>query len=235
MDGYSTSIKPPREIAPTELQAMTKLYLQHYDGSSPEQFARDLSHKTEVLLLHHHGELVGFTTLAFYLRKWAGQEYRIVYSGDTVVAKAHWGQQALAFAWIRHLAELKIAWPNIPHYWFLVVKGHRTFKFLTAFARSFYPHWSLECSDLKPFADQLATDHFGDAYNRATGVVEFARSKGHLKAELAAPLDREMEQPAVRFFMHRNPGFQQHRYASRVAARSNRYPPTNAASLARTD
>ncbi|HLG56381.1 MAG TPA: hypothetical protein VI485_13680 [Vicinamibacterales bacterium] len=186
---------------------MASLYLASYDASSEALFLHDLDNKDEALLLYAGSELVGFTTLLVFEREWGGQPIRLVYSGDTVVDRPHWGQRALAFAWIARMGALKRASVNVPLYWFLLVKGHRTFRFLPVFGKSFYPHWSVDRSDLKPLADELATDMFHDDYNPRTGVVEFNRSQGQLKPCLALPSPEELDREGVRFFLERNPGF----------------------------
>ena len=186
---------------------MARLYLASYDGSSEELFLHDLSRKDEVLMVRNGEELVGFTTLRVFETEWRGMPARVVYSGDTVVAREHWGQQALAFDWITRMGALKRERPGMPLYWFLLVKGHRTFRYLPLFTQSFYPHWQVDRSDLKPLADALALEMFPDDYNPATGVVEFRESRGHLKSEIALPPSRDQEREEVRFFLERNPGF----------------------------
>ena len=69
-------------------------------------------------------------------------------------------QQALAFDWISRMGAIKRAHPERPLYWLLLVKGHRTFRYLPLFAKSFFPHWSIDRSDLKPLADELASAMF---------------------------------------------------------------------------
>ncbi len=186
---------------------MAELYLAHYDGSDLQRFQRDLAMKTEALLVYADKELIGFTTLEIYESRFAGQSANIVYSGDTIVHPAHWGQQTLAFTWITRIAQHKRALPARPMYWFLVVKGHRTFKFLPAFAHFFYPHWRYEQCDLKPLLDHLAQEKFGSDYNAKRGVVEFTTSHGHLKESLAEPSAEECTKPAVTHFLNRNPGY----------------------------
>jgi hypothetical protein len=183
---------------------MVDLYLAHYDGSSPACVLADLARKSEALVLYHHGELVGFTTLEIYEREWHGRRIQVVYSGDTVVARPHWGQQALAFRWIARMGELRRAGPALPIYWLLIVKGHRTYKFLPAFGKSFFPHWGVDRSDLRPLAESLAREKFGDAYNPATGCIEPKESRGHLKPGIAHPSAQERMRPAVRYFLARN-------------------------------
>ncbi|WLE95534.1 MAG: hypothetical protein QTN59_12690 [Candidatus Electrothrix communis] len=204
---YTTMIRQPAELTDRERQAMSGLYLAHYDGSSKARFINDLQNKDEVLLISFNGTLIGFTTMQFYQREWNGQQICIVYSGDTVVERQHWGQQALSSRWISRMGELHRENPDLALYWFLIVKGHRTFRYLPAFAKSFWPHWSIDRSDLKPLVDALAMEKFGRDYNPATGVVAFAVSKGHLKEEIARPSERENNKEAVRFFLQSNPGY----------------------------
>ena len=204
---YSTRLEPVRSMDPDTKRAMASLYLANYDGSSEQRFFGDLAGKQDVLLLYANDDLVGFTTLKIYERSWRDRPINVVYSGDTVVSREHWGQQALAFAWIAYMGVTKRENPNVPLYWFLLVKGHRTFRYLPVFGKSFYPHWSIDRSDLKPLADMLATELFPDTYNPATGVIEFPESCGHLKPDIASPAPDELEREGVRFFLEKNPGF----------------------------
>lgn len=194
-------------LSDSTVDAMERLYLGHYDGSSSDLFRSDLHRKDEVLLLMSGDELAGFTTLETYDAQWNGGPIRVVYSGDTIVSVRHWGQQALASAWIRRIGEIKAQAPDVPLYWFLLVKGHRTFKYLSTFGKSFHPHWERPRNDLKPLADRLAGDRFGNAYNPDTGVVEFPESRGHLKTEIAFATHEELSKPGVRFFFERNPAY----------------------------
>jgi hypothetical protein len=207
MSEYLTVIKRISELDAALLQQLVALYLNYYDSSSEEKVISDLKEKTEILLLFHEGQLVGFTSSLVYSRQWRGKNIRIVYSGDTVVDRQHWGQQALAFAWITRMGELKSQEPDCPLYWFVIVKGHRTFKYLPTFGKSFHPHWSEFRSDLKSLADVLAKEKFGDTYNEETGVVEFAESQGHLREEIAYPTEEEMTKESVRFFLKANPNY----------------------------
>lgn len=207
--GYESAVIGVGELSDDIARAMATLYLDNYDGSSETLFREDLGDKDEVVLLYHMRALVGFTTLKLYEVMWRGVPVRIVYSGDTIVSPAHWGQQELAFAWIKRIGQIKCTAQSMPLYWFLLVKGHRTFKYLSVFGKSFYPHWQLDRSDLKPLADQLATAKFGNAYNPLTGVVEFAESRGHLKERIAHPSPEELARPATQFFLRSNPGYRQ--------------------------
>lgn len=208
MDTYHAYFRSISELTADNRQAIVKIYLAHYDGSDETQILADLNNKSEILLVFFGEVLVGFTTLQVYEYQWQGNPIRVIFSGDTIVDKAHWGQQALAFAWIARMGELKREQPDLPLYWFLIVKGHRTYKYLPTFGKSFYPHWSIDRSDLKPLADSLALEKFGQYYNSVTGIVEFPQSHGHLKAEIALPSPEELSKDAVRYFLSKNPHYQ---------------------------
>ena len=179
--GYTTAIRTITSLSDAEIEAIVSLYLCYYDGADAALVTSDLKTKTEILLLFYKETLVGFTTFELYERNWNANTITVIYSGDTVVQQAHWGQQALAYAWIRYIGELKRALPQQPIYWLLIVKGHRTFKYLPAFTKSFYPHWSLERSDLRALLDLLAEEKFGEYYDAQSGIVAFETSHGYLK------------------------------------------------------
>lgn len=207
MGNYRTIIVPTGELAEPTLDAMGRLYLSYYDGSDAARFRSDLADKHEALLVYQDRELVGFTLYELYRECWRGAPVRVIYSGDTVVDRGHWGQQALAFAWISRAGQIKQSEPHTALFWFLIVKGHRTYRYLPTFSRTFHPHWSQRTDDLKGLADTLAMNRFGAAYDPASGVIRFSESRGHLKRAYAAPSQRESSKPSVSYFLQRNPDY----------------------------
>lgn len=206
-DAYHVTFRPVSELEGPLRMAMANLYLAYYEGTSPKRFYRDLISKTEALLLYYSGILVGFSTIDYFTRQWGHTRIQVVYSGDTIVHPDHWGQKVLAFRWIERMGQLKRQQPEMPLYWFLIVKGHRTYRFLPAFARKFHPGERRTHSDLKGLSDFLAHEKFGKTYNPATGVVEFKKSRGHLANTIARPTPRELARSDVRFFLKQNPGY----------------------------
>lgn len=204
---YSVFFKQVSELTKKELDDIVNLYLSYYDGSSSWNVISDMQRKTEILLLKYEGQLVGFTSFELYKFRFDGEEKQIIYSGDTVVHHKHWGQQALSRAWIRYIGQLKQLLNNTPIYWFLIVKGHRTYKFLPAFTKSFFPHWEVDRSDLKPLLDALAKEKFADSYDEISGLIRFEKSMGHLKQEIAVISDNELKKDSVNFFVRSNPNY----------------------------
>jgi hypothetical protein len=206
--GYQGICRPVISLAADERRQLASLYLRHYDGSNEARFFTDLNEKSEVLLLYHNGGIVGFTTFLIYGFEWYGQPLRILFSGDTIIEPAHWGQQTFGQAWIRRMGQLYREAPALPLYWFLIVKGHRTYRFLPLVGQTFFPHWQ-QAPDpgLQVLAEALATARFGAAYDPYSGLVRFEHSHGHLKPDIALPKAHELEKPVVAFFMRRNPGY----------------------------
>jgi hypothetical protein len=210
-------------------RALCDLYLSSYEATTPELFHGDLLGKDEVLLLHAGARLVGFTTLRVFDAAWRGQAIRVVFSGDTVVERAHWGQQSLSQHWLRRMGQIKRDQPDKRLVWLLLVKGHRTYRYLHVFAKTFHPrpaqhlgqdlgHGSDQgadldaclgdCdSDLAALADHLARQQWPGDYRPISGVVEFVPSRGQLKQDLADPRPDELLRPGVAYFLQRNPGY----------------------------
>ena len=128
---HTARLLPITALSAKQRHAMAALYLAHYNASSPALFQRDLSAKDEVIVLEHEGALAGFTALQTWPLRWRGQDMRVLYSGDTIVAPAHWGQQTLALAWLERVGLLLRQAPPGGLWWFLLVKGHRTYKYLS--------------------------------------------------------------------------------------------------------
>lgn len=191
------------------VDAMYALLDRHYGATSRQRFEQDLTPKQWVLVLRDEaGDVQGFSTLQVYAREHQGQRCRVLYSGDTVIAREHWGEQELAFNWLRLAGRLHAEQPGSRMFWFLISKGHRTFRYLPAFACTFYPNWHDPTPAFEAgLLERLAREHFGDCYDAARGVIGFPQSLGHLREELAGVSARERRLEAVRFFLERNPGY----------------------------
>lgn len=187
---------------------MFALFARHYCDVSRTIFDADLAEKNVVILLRHGEDIAGFTTADFNIFAYDGQEIGVVFSGDTIVDPAFWGEQELARAWLRQIRQFAVCAGERPLYWFLIVKGHRTYRYLPAFARSYIPAAG-ELADPKLIGlrNAIASHRFGHAFNPATGIIRFAAPRGRLAPAIAEPLPRELHNPHVRFFLKANPGF----------------------------
>ncbi|KAA0986004.1 hypothetical protein FQ192_24900 [Pseudomonas sp. ANT_J12] len=194
-----------------EIDRMFEIYSASYHDTSRLRFDQDLKDKTHCIVLRGADEvIVGFTTLKLYEKTWAGQPIKVIFSGDTIIDREHWGSQQLAFAWMRLAGEIWQAMPEVPLYWFLICKGHRTYRYLGAMALNYAPRAGrvTDC-DTQALLDHLAIDRFGDAYDPNTGVLSFDVPQGRLTTELAEVPGPHLRLNNVLYFLEKNP-----RYAS---------------------
>lgn len=191
------------------VEHMFDLYDQYYDSVSEQQFKIDLFGKQYIITLKDSdGHLRGFSTAAISEHQFNGKLIRTFFSGDTVIDQRFWGQQALPRAWFRLTGAVKAEIPDVPLYWFLLVKGHRTYRYLRAFFKEFYPAYDQPTpTETKALMAMLAVDRFGALFFPDDGVVRFPRSHGHLKSELATIPAKDAHRPDVQFFLGSNPGY----------------------------
>jgi len=74
---------------------------------------------------------------------------KILFSGDTVIDKRHWGSMALPIAWGRLMLSLSPASSNAGFYWLLTSKGYKTYRFLPVFFREFYPRYDAQTPEFE--------------------------------------------------------------------------------------
>jgi hypothetical protein len=198
------------ESSPETIAAMFALYHHYYAGTNLAIFTHDLQNKNWVILLYdEENQLRGFSTLALFTTQHAGEKVRILYSGDTVIDHQFWGQHELAAAWIRFAGKIKQEQATVPLYWLLIVKGHRTYRYLSAFCHSYFPAPDVTVPPpLQQLMDQLATERFGDAYDVSRGVISFSESHGHLRDNWSDIPANVRERSEVRYFLQRNPHYE---------------------------
>lgn len=197
-------------LPPAVVQAMWELYAEYYEDVSEEVFRRDLGAKQFVILLRDSGDgaLRGFSTLQVYDQPVGGRRCVAVFTGDTVIDQAYWGQRALPRAFFRFLMQTKLRYPFTPVFWFLISKGYKTYLFLTRNVPRHYPRWNRPTPAWEQqVLDTLARERFGEAYDAQSGVVRFSGPSARVKSAVAGVDERAMQSPDVRFFLERNAGY----------------------------
>lgn len=202
-------IVPTAEIAPPDARAMYEVFARHYDCVSFEQFLLDLSEKDCVLILRNADfAIYGFSTQKILRVSVGGKLVRAVFSGDTIVDRAYWGEQELSRCWCRYVSSVYAEEPSVPLYWFLISKGYRTYLYLPLFFETFYPNCEVPTPAFEQRAlDTLAAAKFPNHYRSETGLIEFPQSHGQLKPHLAEIPARRLRDPNVQFFLKRNPAY----------------------------
>jgi hypothetical protein len=196
-------------LLPSEIERMYALYSASYRDTAYARFRADLDDKTHCIVLRGaDGAILGFSTLKRYVTRWQGTDIRVIFSGDTIVDPAHWGSQQLAFEWIRHAGQIWREAPDLPLYWFLIVKGHRTYRYLSAFAREYAPRVGKVVADTtRALMDHLASERYGRAYDPATGLLRFDEPMGRLAPALADIPVAHRQLPDVDYFLQCNPQY----------------------------
>ena len=193
--------------------ALFAIFARHYSNVTWSRFLADLRDKDHVLLLRGPGPggpVRGFSTQKIMRARVEGREVRAVFSGDTVIDRAYWGEQQLVRSWCRYSGAVWAEVPECPLYWLLISKGHRTYLYLPLFFRRYAPRPD---GGLLPFEEAvghaLAVQAFGPAYRPEAGILEFPRPLGNLVPELAEIPPGRRRDPRVAFFLARNPGYRQ--------------------------
>jgi hypothetical protein len=206
-------LRPRATLKDHEVAAMWAVFRRYYDDVNEARFRDDLAGKHYVFLLKDSGDgsVQGFSTVQLYDQRIAGRRARAVYSGDTIVERAYWGQNALQRAFFFFLVREKLRRPHLPLYWFLISKGYKTYLLV---ARNFPHHYPRHDAAKDParaeryraVVEALAEKKFGAALHRASGTLRFDQCLGRLRNAVAPITEQELKDPAIRFFAEKNPG-----------------------------
>lgn len=202
------AIVPPDALSPGQRDQMFALFSTHYADVTRNCFEADLAVKTWVILLVDEQQIIrGFSTQETYAIEHAGVTRQVLFSGDTIVDPACWGSQELVRGWCAVAARMLREAGSTPCYWFLISKGYRTYLYLPLFFKCYHPHHEGTGLDLKSLLDSVAKAKFGSCYDSRSELIRFEPALGRLAAGLnEIPQNREHD-PAVSYFLQRNPDF----------------------------
>jgi hypothetical protein len=197
------------DVASADRDAMFALMDRHYDNIDRDTFESDLAEKDWIIRINDPdtGALVGFSTQVLLSAQVNGRPITALFSGDTVVAREHWGDSALARIWGRHALELIDADPERELYWFLIAKGYKTFRFLPLFFREFGPHPDRPITiAARTIRDTLGRLKFPHSYDEDRGIVVAGPTSDRLRPGIADITPERTRDRFVRFFAEHNPG-----------------------------
>ncbi len=207
---------PLAEVTPRQRQEMYELMDRHYANLHRSSFEADLDEKQWVIQVFDSacGKLCGFSTQMVLdavcesaLPAAAGsRRVKALFSGDTIVDRAYWGDPALTRIWGRLALSLIDAWPEFELDWFLISQGYRTYRFLPVFFHEFYPGFEQPTPAwAQSVIDALGRPKFPDDYDDATGVIRANAHQYRLRQHIAEIAPQRLDDPHVRFFVERNP------------------------------
>jgi hypothetical protein len=202
-------LTPIDEVTAAEREQMFALMDRHYEQVRRDVFEADLAEKHWVIQVHDpaDGALCGFSTQMLLEAEAAGRSITALYSGDTIIARERWGDQALARVWGRLALALMDAGGGAELYWFLISKGFRTYRYLPVFFHDYHPRPGVPVAeDALVVLAALGRRKFGPWYDAATGIVRAGPTKDRLRPSLAEIPAARLADPDVAFFVQRNPG-----------------------------
>jgi hypothetical protein len=200
---------PTRAVTDGQRAAMLALMQQHYENVDRATFAHDLEEKDWVILLFdaQTETLAGFSTQMLLSVEAAGQPIKALFSGDTIISRDHWGDNALTHVWGRLALSLIETYSSTDLYWFLISKGYKTYRFLPLFFHEFYPRYGVATPPwARAVLDALGRYKYPHAYDSAAGVIRGHAGKDRLRPGIAEITPERLCNPHVRFFAERNPG-----------------------------
>jgi len=197
------------DLSITEKDQMFALMDRHYENLSRTVFDADLAEKEWVIRVvsRETGELCGFSTQMLLDATVAGRPIKALFSGDTIIDRRYWGDQALTHIWGRLALQLMDQYGPNDLYWFLISQGYKTYRFLPVFFYEFYPRFGAPTPGWAwQTIDSLGRHKFAEHYDSAGGVVRSHRQQYRLRSGVADVTPARRQNPDVRFFIERNPG-----------------------------
>lgn len=193
----------------TQIEEMFKLFELFYENVSFERFQHDLKGKTRVIImLDKNKRIQGFSTLYDFDFLHHEKNYRILFSGDTIIAPDYWGTSALTMEFLKNMIFLKMKYPTRQVWWFLISKGYKTYLLLANNFINYYPRYDRETPcEYQSLLAGLSDKLYPGKYNSETGVIEFSASEHeHLRGSIAPITDELMAKyPKIKFFQSKNP------------------------------
>lgn len=194
-------------LAAQHVATMFTLMERYYDNVSFDKFQRDLREKDWVIQVIDPatGDLCGFSTQVL-LDVEGERPLKVLFSGDTIMARDYWGDAALCHVWGRLALALIDEWPEHELYWWLISKGYKTYRFLPVFFDDFYPRYDRPTpAAVEELLTRLGRWRYPERFDAALGLVRADPTQDRLRAGVAEVTAARATDPHVRFFRERNP------------------------------
>jgi hypothetical protein len=208
----TSQVLPVQEINADFTAKLYRLFASYYDNVTLTRFEADLFEKDFVVVLRdaENGEPRGFSTQQVLRMQVDGQPVRALFSGDTIIDPEYWGEQELVRGWCRVVGQLLADEDKSPLYWLLISKGFRTYLYLPVFYHEFWPRYDQATPpQMQCVMDAFANRKWPEYYQASSSLLQFPRSLGHLKSEIADVPSARAGDPHVQFFLERNPTYRE--------------------------
>ncbi len=202
------SVVKTEKLTNADIDSMYGLMSCYYENIKKDNFISDLSKKFQAILLKdEENNIKGFTTVVLYDIEVNKTPIKLLFSGDTVIHKDFWSNNDLMPVWIKNVMELKKEFSE-KLYWLLISKGYKTYKYLSALYKEFYPRYDTATPDF----NQKIMDKFGEIfypnnYDKKSGLIVMNKVKDYLKEEYAAIPKEKLLDKNIQFFLEKNPNY----------------------------
>lgn len=190
---------------------MHALFEANYANGPLDTFITDLRKKDGAFVVRKKAtqEIVGFSTLGIYEFKFGGKKAKGLFSGDTILERAYWGTRSLQSAFAFKLFIEAIKAPLTPQYWLLISKGYKTYLLMARNFPDYYPKRGQDNPAMQSLVSEYCEALFPGKLDPVKMVLDFGDGANCLKEDVAQITDSLRSQdPDVRFFEERNPGWQ---------------------------
>lgn len=198
-----------KSLRDSQIDEMFKLFEIFYENVSFDRFRSDLLNKTKtIILLDAQRKVQGFSTFYDFDFLHEKKNYRILFSGDTIISPEYWGTSALTMEFLKNLIIIKLKYPFRPVWWFLISKGYKTYLLLANNFLQYYPRFDKETpQSQKNLIEALSERFYPGKFNPKTGVIEFGINEHEHLKESIAPITRDLmdRYPKIKFFNSHNP------------------------------
>lgn len=190
-----------------DIDEMYKLMTEYYDNVERKVFLKDLYDKKYCIILKDEkGNIKGFSTQKIINFSFEEKNIYGIFSGDTIIHKSSWGSLELFRVFADFFFDIGEKYENF--YWFLIVKGYKTYKILPTFFKEFYPNYLTEIPiEMQKILDNFGENFYPKEYNKNTGIIEYKKIKDKLKDGIADITERKLKDKDIKFFQERNPQY----------------------------
>jgi hypothetical protein len=190
-----------KNLSDEQIKNMYSIMTKYFDNIIESVFYDDLSKKEDAVLLCDENDIIhGFTSIAIFPYDECTQ---LIFSGDTIIEKEHWGNNNLQPIWINNALAHAEEFDG-KTYWLLLSKGYKTYEFLPAFFNNFFPRVETETPEkTQKIIDVFAHQQFGDKYQNGVWVA----GKDFLKKNFAVISKMQLKDKNVAFFLEKNPNY----------------------------
>lgn len=210
----STFFRPIKSVTVSNIKQMYDIYASYYENTSLDIFLNDLSKKSGVILVTRKSDdkIVGFSTQTFFDITVDGKRVRGIFSGDTIIEQAYWGNNALANTFYRRLIIERIKRPFTPFYWFLISKGYKTYLLMTNNFYNYYPKVDGNRGGRNERYHNITQAYcealFPEAFDKEAMLLDFGQEYVRLKGDVAdITPELKAASPHIAFFEKVNPSW----------------------------